>query len=89
MRVNVCPLKIVSLQLSSKRKRSFATVAFASREIPVKRPKLHNEKAHEPIPSLFLFLAQTLELLLLDSGLLELASHQIEKVNTARLVAEK
>ena len=68
---------------------NLATEALTDCQLAVKLPKLHNQVADKPTPPLLPVLAQAVELVLRCRHGLELATHQIQKVNSVCLVAQK
>jgi hypothetical protein len=89
MNQNISLLKVGCLQLPSKRQRNLATEALPNGQLAVKFPKLHNQVADEPTSSLISFGAQAVKLLLRNRNWLQLATHQIQKMNSTSLVPQK
>jgi hypothetical protein len=89
MHLYVAGLKIVGIQLATKRKWNLATEASACWQLAVQLAKLHDQMADEPTLPLLSALAQTVELLLRYRHLLQLPAHQVEKVDASCLVTQE
>ena len=86
---NVARLKVLRFKLAVQEKRDLATEALARWQVAVQFPKFHEKVADKPASTLLAVVTQYVEFILRFRDLLQIAAHEIEKMNGSSLVPQE